>query len=137
MLTLWLATGFLDGTTDAVTEPETIEPVVYSGGGGPSDPFRRDELKAEDRKRLRAIIEKAMADPSEDAEPLQAVVKPVVDIQGPRLSIDWNGLLGRLDAIESAAETYAIALLEAERQLAEAKAFAEDEDDTIAMLLAA
>ena len=123
----------------ALSQPGSELP-LYLGGGSTSDPYKRDELKAKDRKKLRAIIEKAMADPSEEAEQLQELVEPAVTYEGERVTVDWDALAGQLDAIARAANAYLAALEQAEADIARQAqqiAFEQDEDDVIALLLAA
>lgn len=123
-------TLFVDGDTfgaGAVAQPGAAG---EAKGAYISVERKKRKTWTEDRDELRAIIEKAMADPSEEAEAVQAIAAPAVTKAGPRVSIDWDDLSRDMAALRQAVTAYTAFLAEEARREA-------DEDDVIAVLLLA
>jgi len=123
-------TLFVDGDTfgaGAVAQPGAAG---EAKGAYISVERKKRKTWSEDRDELRAIIEKAMADPSEEAEAVQAIAAPAVTKAGPRISIDWDDLSRDMAALRQAVTAYTAFLAEEARREA-------DEDDVIAVLLLA
>lgn len=130
MLTLWLAAGLLSAEAAAPQEDVPVKGSYVSVERKPRKTW------AQDRDELRAIIEKAMADPSSAADAVQAIAAPAVTVPGPRVIIDWGRLSRDMAALERAVIAYSERIAAAE-MAARIAAENEDEDDAMAMLLAA
>jgi hypothetical protein len=132
MLALWLATGFLASTEAAPAQDEAPIKGSYIA-------VERKPRKswAEDRAELRDLIERAFSDPSNEADAVQEIAAPAVTISGPRIVIDWDDLSSDMAALRQAAAEYAAYLAFAAQEAAQKAADEADEDDALAMLLAA
>jgi hypothetical protein len=130
MITLWLLTGVLGRSSE---EPPVVVPAQVGGHFYEPHPKRRNraDIDADERRKLRRIIERAFAD---DETPEAATV---VEIAAPitatssagHIKIDWDGIGLALAELRKAAAAYTA--MEAERRAREA----DDEEDEIMMLL--
>jgi hypothetical protein len=131
MITLWLLTGVLGKQAEA-------PPVSGVVGGHFYEPHpkrrNRADIDADERRKLRRIIERAFAD---DETPEAATV---VEIAAPitatssagHIKIDWDGIGLALAELRKAAAAYTA--MEAERRAREED---EEEDELMMLLLVA
>lgn len=125
MITLWLASGILGKKADA--------PPQQAIGGHFYEPQRnrrsRADIDAEERRKLRRIIERAFADDAPEAATVVEIAAPITaKSTAGHIKIDWDGIGLALAELRKAAAAYTA--MEAERRARE-----DEEEDEMMMLL--